>query len=144
MSLMSQIQAYIGSIIFGWTMSLMWIFIETFIKDFKYQFLRLFIEVPFFLISFYLYDRFLIIFIDGVLNVLYLSAIIVGIYLYFKFYNKHFSLFFNKIKENIKTKILHPICLKMNKYKDILKRKKEKRREKKKWKEKRKREKNID
>lgn len=127
MSLFSQIQAVAGSIIFGWCISLIWIFIEVFIKDFKHQYLRLLIEVPFFLITFYLYDLFLIYFIDGILNVLYLSAIILGIYLYFKFYNKYFSLFFYKIKYKLKTKILNPIYLKMNYYKDILKSRKEER-----------------
>ncbi len=130
MSLFSQIQVIAGSIIFGWCVSLIWIFIEVFIKDFKHQYLRLLIEVPFFLIAFYLYDLFLIYYIDGVLNVLYLSAIILGIYLFFKFYNKYFSLFFYKIKYKFKTKILNPIYLKISCYKDILKNRKEERKKK--------------
>ena len=123
MSLFSQFQAFIGSIVLGWVSSLLWIFIETFIKDIKPKIIRLFIETPFFILVLYTYDLFLIHVIDGVLNVFYFLAIIIGIYLYFKFYNKYFSSFFNKIKDLIKTKILKPIYLKVNKIKDILKKK---------------------
>lgn len=123
MSLFSQFQAFIGSIVLGWISSLLWIFIETFIKDIKPKILRIFIETPFFIIVFYLYDLFLIHFIDGVLNVFYLFAIVIGVYFYFRFYNKYFSSFFNKIKNILKSKILKPIYLKVNKIKYILKKK---------------------
>ena len=120
MSLFSQFQAFIGSIALGWISSLLWIFIETFIKDIKPQIIRLFIETPFFILALYTYDLFLIHIIDGVLNVFYLLAIIIGIYFYFKFYNRYFVLLFNKIKKTIKTKILKPIYLKVNKINTFL------------------------
>ena len=123
MSLFSQIQAFVGSIILGYITSLLWILLKTFLEEIKPQFIRLFIEAPFFIIVFYLYDLFLIHVIDGVLNVFYLLALVIGIFIYFKFYNKYFSLYFKNIKNKIKTKILNPIYLKLHKIKDILKKK---------------------
>ena len=100
MTLLNEFQVIIGSIFLGWLFMMIWSMINVFIKTIKPNMLRLIFDTPLISSFVYCYYLFLINTSDGVLNIFYALAIILGIYLYMKFYDCYFSKFFISIKKH--------------------------------------------
>ena len=130
MSLTQQIQCFIGSLLLAALTSFIYSVINEFIKNIKPKILILLIETPYFLFASYLYNRFLLYIADGILNIFYLLAIILGIYIYYKFYFPYVNTWLINIKKIIKRTIINPIYLKITRIKYILKLRKDQRRKK--------------
>ncbi len=134
MDLLNQIQVSIYSLFFG----AIFLFFFSFINRlfFKLTILKNLMIIFYFLIMTIIYFYLLVILNNGVLRIYYPLFILLGAFLYQKFYAPYVLRFFEKIVSKLNKIFIRPIYLKISKIKSILKNKKEKRKNGKRKKEK--------
>ena len=86
MTLLEQIQVFIGSIFIAFFFMLIWTIFNALFDGKKMFILRLILEIMLFLSCSYLYHVFISITVNGILNVFYILSIIIAFYIYYKFY----------------------------------------------------------
>lgn len=120
MSLLQQFQSIIGSIFFGSTFLFCWTLFNRIFYSKKLIILRIPCEIILFCAFAYLYYVFISAFSNGVFNIFYIPSLLLGAYLYYRFYAYHFECFFESIANSI-NKFILPIKLKIKKTYDKLK-----------------------
>lgn len=130
MPLLSQIQAIVGSILFGFFFSFFWMALYRFTLHLKWKFLRIFIELPLFLGVVFFYHSFLLIIVDGVFNLFYIPALIFGGWIFNKFYKELYMKTLDRLCWKMTVKFLQPIQLKIARISSILKKKQDEKKKK--------------
>lgn len=125
MTLLVQIQVAIFSFFFGAIFLLFFGFINRLF--FKITFVKNILIIAYFLLMSIIYFYLLVLLNDGILRIYYPLFIILGAFMYQKFYAPYFLRFYEKIVLLFNKYLINPIRLKINKRKSILKLKKEKR-----------------
>lgn len=120
MTLDKQFQVFLGSIVLGMLFLGLWSLLNVFLYRLKNSIVRLPIETAFFMGCAYLYYRFLLLICNGVLNIFYPVAILIGAYIYQKFYapiiNRSFNRWYSSLQKFLK-RLLKPFKLLYNKLK---------------------------
>ena len=127
MSLFEQFQTIIGSIVFGSLSLFTWTLFNRIFYSKKVLIIRIPLEIGLFCYLAYLYYVFLGYFGSGVFNVFYIPSIILGGYIYYRFYAYHFETLFESVANSIDRIIIKPFKLKTRKICDKLKSRKRKR-----------------
>ena len=97
MSIGQQFQVFLGSIVLGMLFLCLWSLFNAFFYKFKRNILRLPFETILFISLAYIYHLFLVAVCDGILNVFYPLALLIGCFIYQKFYSPRITPYFNKI-----------------------------------------------
>lgn len=126
MNLFAQFQTFFGSIVFGMLSLLVWSLFNRIFYCRKIWPIRFIFEIGLLSSIAFLYYVFLSTFSLGVFNIFYILAFLLGMLIYYHFYAYNFGVLFNKICQAMYLKIIYPLKLKKNKFRDRLKsRKKE-------------------
>ena len=136
MSLLQQFQSIIGSIFFGSTFLFTWTLFNRVFYSKKVIIIRIPMEILLFCFFSYLYYVFISSFSYGIFNIFYIPSLILGGYLYYKFYAYHFECFFESAASSINKNIITPFKLKLKKVYDKLKKRRKQRNDKKTFKKK--------
>ena len=136
MSLLQQFQSIIGSIFFGSTFLFTWTLFNRVFYSKKVIIIRIPMEILLFCFFSYLYYVFISNFSYGIFNIFYIPSLILGGYLYYKFYAYHFECFFESSASSINKNIITPFKLKLKKVYDKLKKRRKQRNDKKTFKKK--------
>lgn len=96
MDIGQQFQVFLGSIVLGMLFLCLWSLFNAFFYKLKKNIIRLPFETILFISLAYLYHLFLVAICDGVLNVFYPLAILIGCIIYQKFYSPRITPYFNK------------------------------------------------
>ncbi len=127
MSLFQQFQTIIGSIFIGSFFLFCWTLFNRIFYSKKLIIIRVPCEISLFCLFSYLYYLFICQFSYGIFNIYYIPCLLLGAYLYYKFYAYHFECFFENIAISLDSIILTSIKLKIKKICDKIKtRRKEK------------------
>ncbi len=127
MSLFEQFQTIIGSIVFGSLSLFTWTLFNRIFYLKKLYIIRFPLEIILFCYIAYLYYIFLGTFSSGVFNIFYIPSLILGGYIYYRFYAYHFESLFEEVASSLYKKIILPIKLKIKKiYGKLFLRKKKK------------------
>ena len=97
MNLNQQFQVFLGSIVLGMLFLCLWSLFNAFFYKLKKSIVRLPFETILFLGFAYLYHLFLVAICDGILNVFYPLALLIGATIYQKFYSPKITPYFNKL-----------------------------------------------
>ena len=126
MNIGQQFQVFLGSIVLGMLFLCLWSLFNAFFYKLKKSIVRLPFETLLFIALAYLYHLFLVAVCDGVLNIFYPLAILIGCIIYQKFYSPRITPVFNRLVN----KFLNLIKSLYNKVKKIYNKIKPKRRKK--------------
>lgn len=121
MSLFSQFQTFIGSLFLGSFFLFVWTLFNRIFYSRKLMIIRIPFEICLFLFFSKIYYIFLCEFGYGLFNIFYLLALMLGMYLYYRFYAYPFELFFEKVAISLKRTIIIPFELKIRKIRDKFK-----------------------
>ena len=112
MTLFEQFQTIIGSIVFGFVSMLIYTFFNRLFYK-KFIVIKLIFETMLFCLIAYLYYVFISEYGSGIFNIFYIFSLILGSYLFYRFYAYYFELFFENIFFFFYKKIINPIKLKI-------------------------------
>lgn len=96
MNINQQFQVFLGSIVLGMLFLCLWSLFNAFFYKLKKSIVRLPFETLFFIALAYLYHLFLVAVCDGVLNIFFPLALLIGCFIYQKFYSPRITPYFNK------------------------------------------------
>lgn len=115
MTLFEQFQTIIGSIVFGFVSMLIYTFFNRLFFNKKLIVFRLIFETILFCFIAYLYYIFISEYGSGIFNIFYIFSLILGSYLFYRFYAYYFESFFENIFSFLSKKLIDPIKLKIKK-----------------------------
>ena len=105
MSLFEQFQTIIGSIVFGSLSLFTWTLFNRIFYSKKLYIIRFHLEIILFCYIAYLYYIFLGTFSSGVFNIFYIPSLILGGYIYYRFYAYHFESLFEEVASSLYKKL---------------------------------------
>ena len=111
MSLFEQFQTIIGSIVFGSLSLFTWTLFNRIFYSKKLYIIRFPLEIILFCYIAYLYYIFLGTFSSGIFNIFYIPSLILGGYIYYRFYAYYFESLFEEVASSLYKKIILPIKL---------------------------------
>lgn len=97
MDISQQFQVFLGSIVLGMLFLCLWSLFNAFFYKLKKSIIRLPFETLLFILLAYLYHLFLVAICDGILNIFYPLALLIGCFIYQKFYSPRITPYFNKL-----------------------------------------------
>lgn len=131
MELLQQFQSIIGSIFLGSIFLFCWTLFNRVFYSKKLIIIRIPFEILLFCLFSYLYYIFICNYSYGIFNIFYIPSLLLGAYLYYRFYAYHFECLFEKTASSINKHLFLPIKLKINKLYDKLKKRRKQNRGKK-------------
>lgn len=127
MSLFQQIQVFLSSIVIAMAFCALYGAFNRMFYRWHGKIKRWVFELLLFLLFAYLYFRVLVLICQAQLNIHYLLALAIGVFLYQRFYAFYVNLYYEKIAILIKKHVFSPLRKQMQKIHVIIKKRREKR-----------------